>query len=439
MLAVLAGAVTSSSAGASESAALSWNEARSSLQEVSDSRHASEAAVDRSRNDARAADALGLPSLSVDATELLGIKSGALTGTPLGDIAFRYDFKGPRSSVDTTWEIYSGGRITATQKALAAGVDASTAELTHTDQDLDVVLARTYFWLELAANVERTRTAVLDRANRQLDRATRFEQQGLIAHVERLSAEVARDEAAREQIHAQRDHEIAEASLRRLLHRTSPVATTTPLFVCNVPLKPLEDWLQLAEAANPTLATLTARRAQAEQGVAVAAAGWKPEVVAFGSYSMIRKYQTPIEPDWIAGIRVSFKILSHQDRASLVSAARASVRQAESLQAAASTGIATEVESAYRRVDQAREQFRLLGSSIALAEETLRLRERGFEEGQATSLDVSEARDALARVQTARALAAYEFVIALAELLHAAGQTHTFPDFIQQADVRLPP
>jgi len=154
---------------------------------------------------------------------------------------------------------------------------------------------------------------------------------------------------------------------------------------------------------------------------------------------MIRKYQTLIEPDWIAGVGVSFKLFSHEDRASLISAARESVRQVASLEAAASTGIATEVESAYRKVDQAREQFKLLESSIALAEETLRLREHGFGEGQATSLDVSEARDALARAQTARALAAYEFDTALAELLHAAGQTHTFPDFIQQADVRLPP
>ncbi|HUO72962.1 MAG TPA: TolC family protein [Solirubrobacteraceae bacterium] len=426
-------------AGAVEPTALSWDEARSTLQEVSDSRHAGEAAVDRSRSEARVADALGLPDLSVDAIQVFGIKDGTIPGTPLGDISFRDNFKGPRSSVNTTWSIYSGGRITATQKALAAGVEAARAELSHTDEDLDVVLARLYFGLELAANVERTRSSVLEQANRQLDRALRFEQQGLIARVERLTAQVARDEAAREQVRAQRDREIAEANLRRLLHRDGPMTTRTPLFVCNAPLKPLADWLQLAEHGNPTLATLAARLGQAEQGVAVAESRWKPEIFAFGTYNMIRKYQTLIEPDWIAGVGVSFKLFSHEDRASQVSAARASVRQVESLQAAASTGIATEIESAYRKVDQAREQFKLLESSIALAEESQRLRVRGFEEGQATSLDVSEARDALARVQTARALAAYEFVIALAELLHAAGQTHTFTDFIQQADVRLPP
>jgi len=426
-------------ADASEAASLSWEEARATLQEVSDTRKAGEAAVNRSHSEARAADALGLPDLSVDAIEMLGVKDGTIPNTPLGNISFRDNFKGPRSSVNTTWAIYTGGRITATQKALAAGVDAARAELGHTDADLDVLLARLYFGLELAANVEHTRRSVLEQADRQLNRAAQFEREGLIARVERLSAQVARDEAAREQIRAQRDREIAEANLRRLLHRSDPVGTSTPLFVSNQALKPLAEWLQLAERSNPTLATLSARRNQAEQGVSVAVARWKPEIFAFGTYNMIRKYQTLIEPDWIAGVGVSFKLFSHEDRASLISAARESVRQVASLEAAASTGIATEVESAYRKVDQAREQFKLLESSIALAEETLRLREHGFGEGQATSLDVSEARDALARAQTARALAAYEFDTALAELLHAAGQTHTFPDFIQQADVRLPP
>ena len=135
---------------------------------------------------------------------------------------------------------------------------------------------------------------------------------------------------------------------------------------------------------------------------------------------------------------INFKLISHEDRASQVSAARASLREIQSLEGAANTTIATGVEAMYRKVEQAREQFRLLDSAIALSEENLRLRERGFEEGQATSLDVNEARNALARSQTARAVAAYDFVIGLAQLLQAAGQAHALPEFIQQADIRLP-
>jgi outer membrane protein TolC len=426
-------------AHAADSGVLSYEEARSTLYEVSDALKASEAAVTRNQEEAHAARTLGLPDVSVNATELFGEKTTTIEGTPLGNIPINDNFRGPRSSFNTTWSIYSGGRITATQKALAAGVEAANAELNHTEEDLDVLLAKQYFGLELAANVERTRIAVMQQADRQLDRAIKFEQQGIIPRVERLSAQVARDEAAREQVSAQRDREIAEASLRRLLHREASVGTSTPLFVSTQPLKPLTEWLRLAESASPTLAMLAARRDQAEQGVALEQSRWKPEIFAFGSYSMIRKYQTLIEPDWVAGVGVNFKIFSREDRASKVSAARATLHQAESLQAAAGTGIATEVEAAYRRVEQAREQFKLLDSTIALAEENLRLHERGFGEGQATSLDVSDARNALARSKTARALAAYDYVIALVQLLQASGQTKTFPEFIQQADITLSP
>jgi outer membrane protein TolC len=437
LLIILAGRLTTH-ARASESVALTYEEARTTLYDVSDSRKASEAAVSRAEHSARAASSLGLPELSVNATEVFGEKTGTINGTPLGNIAFSDNLRGPRSSVNSTWSIYSGGRISGTQKALAAGADAAKADLTRTDEELDVLLAKEYFGLELAYNVERTRKSVLEQADRQFERAVRFEQQGLIARVERLNAQVQRDEAAREQVSAQRDREIAEASLRRLLHRENAVRTSTPLFITTGPLRPLAEWLQLGERSNPTLAALAARRAQAEQGVVVAQSSWKPEVFAFGSYSLIKKYQTLVEPDWIAGVGINFKLISHEDRASQVSAARASLREIQSLEGAANTTIATGVEAMYRKVEQAREQFRLLDSAIALSEENLRLRERGFEEGQATSLDVNEARNALARSQTARAVAAYDFVIGLAQLLQAAGQAHALPEFIQQADIRLP-
>jgi outer membrane protein TolC len=409
------------------------------LQRVSDTLNASEAAVDSSKDEARAARRLGWPDLSVNAIEVFGEKKGTIDGTPFGNLAFSENFRGPRSALNSTWSIYSGGRITATQRALAAGVEAANADLASTKEDLDVLLAQVYFGLELAQSVERTRRAVLDQANRELERAVQFERHGLIPRVERLSAQVARDEAARAEVAAERDREIAEANLRRLLHSSEPIGTSTPLFVSTQPLKPLSEWLQDAGHESPILAALAARRNQAEQGVSVARSLWKPEIFAFGSYSLIRKYQTLIEPDWVAGIGVRFTLFSHEDRVSEVDAAREGVREAQSLEDAASTAIATRVESMYRKLEEAREQFRLVESTISLAEENQRLRERGFAEGQATTLDVNDARNDLAQARTERALAAYDYDMALVELLKAAGQARALPAYIQHADIRLAP
>jgi outer membrane protein TolC len=156
-----------------------------------------------------------------------------------------------------------GGRITATQRALAAGVDQARAELAGTEGHLDLQLTQVYFGVALAANVERTRTTQLRDADRHLERAIRFEQRGIIAKVERLNAQVSRDEAARELVRAQSDRKIAEARLQRLLHRDATVEPSTPLFVITNALKPLPDWISAAEHQNPILAAFDAKREQA--------------------------------------------------------------------------------------------------------------------------------------------------------------------------------
>lgn len=420
-------------------APLSYEDARAVLQTVSDLHDSSEAGVSRRDYEARSAESLGLPEVFVNATQIQGIKTGSLQQTPLGTINFTDNLRGPRASVNSTWSIYTGGRITATQRALAAGVDQARAELALTEEHLDLQLAEVYFGLELAANIERTRSSVLEQADRQLHRAVRFEQQGIIPKVERLNAQVSRDQAARELVSAQRDREIAQARLQRLLHRDVAVETNTPLFVITDALKPLETWVSQAEHQNPALAAFDAKREQAQQGIVIAQSRWKPQVFAFASYSFIKHYQTLIEPNWIAGIGVNFTLFSREDRASLVSAAREGLRQVSSLEAETRNDIDSAVETAYRKVEQASEQFTLLDSTLALARENLRLRERGFDEGQATSLDVNDARNALARAETERALAAYAFVIALAQLLEASGQAHALPEFVQQANVQLRP
>ncbi len=420
-------------------APLSYEDARTVLQSVSDLHKSSEAGVGKNQYEARAADTLGFPEVSVSGTQEFGSKTGSIPQTPLGTIDFHANLNGPRASVDSTWAIYTGGRITATQRALAAGVDQARAELTATEEQLDLQLAQVYFGLELAANIERTRTSVLQQADRQLERAVRFEQQGIMAKVERLNAQVSRDGAARDLARAQRDREIAQARLQRLLHLDAASQPSTPLFVITNALKPLSEWLSLAEHQNPTLAAFDAKREQARQGIVIAEARWKPEVFAFGSYALIKHYLSLVEPNWIAGIGVKFTLFSPEDRASKVGAAREGLRQVQTLQDETRNLIDTAVETSYRKVEQAREQFNLLDSTLALARENLRLRERGFDEGQATSLDVNDARNALARAETERALAAYDFVVALAELLQASGQARALSEYVQLADVQLRP
>ena len=95
------------------------------------------------------------------------------------------------------------------------------------------------------------------------------------------------------------------------------------------------------------------------------------------------------------------------------------------------------METAWLRLGQARDQFRLFDSAVELARENLRLRERAFEEGQSVTIDVNEARNSLIRAETGRAQIAYEFVVSLGALLEASGQIGRFPEFMKRAEIQL--
>jgi len=416
---------------------LSFEAARAALLAESDKLEAAEANINRQAFELEAVETLGYPDLTLNVTQIYGRKSFDLSALPIGVNAYDYDFDGPRSSLLMTWPIYTGGKIGAAQKVREAELSGAKAELLETEEQLDFQLVARYFGLRLAALVENLRETQLEQADRQLDRSRRFEAQGQISAVERLSAQVSRDEVARDTVKAQRERESAEAALARMLRQSSAPRSTTPLFVVTSPIEPLAVWLREAELSNPTLALIKSKGQAADQGITVAKADYLPQVFAFGQYNLITADLTPIEPDWIAGIGVNFKLFSRENRASKVGAAQAHTGQVDALEAETVNSIQGAVETAWLRVDQAREQFLLFDSAVELARENLRLRERAFEEGQSVTIDVNEARNSLIRVETGRAQIAYEFVVSLAALLEASGQIGRFPEFMQRAEVRL--
>ena len=94
---------------------------------------------------------------------------------------------------------------------------------------------------------------------------------------------------------------------------------------------------------------------------------------------------------------------------------------------------------AYNAVDTARRQYLLLESSISRAEENLRLQDLAFREGQATSLDLIDARLSLGGARIERAQAAYQYDYALAQLLEASGQADRYEDYLRTAEKVLIP
>jgi len=439
--------------------ALSYEQALQRLYQQSDAIHAANYYVDSERDRRQSLDRLHLPTLSISAGIQAYSLQRELNVEPLQQAAedlvpganqlfpssIDLDFNAvdPVAAITSSWQLYTGGRIKASRRLADAGIAQAEAERDGALEQQEKQLATIYFSHLLALSVLTIREDVLESVGHHLHLAKRFEKEGVLSKVERLHAQVAFDEARRNLEQARADFGIADDTLRRLLRSDQPIKPLTQLFLLSRPLAPLAEFLRAGFAGHSQLGVLRANRKQAQQGKVIEQARFKPTVVAYGSYNLAQEdaeFSNPmplLDPDWVIGINISYPLFDRYNRRRLISAAGRKVQQVTALQRELETVIATVIENSYRSVDRAREQFMLLESSIELAQETLRLRERLFEEGLGTSLDVVDARLASARAETERAVAAYSFVLSLVDLLEASGQLDSFSDYVEQADIRL--
>lgn len=344
-----------------------------------------------------------------------------------------------RAQLTATWPVYAGGRIRAAQAAAGAGVAEAEAEARRTNDSLFGELVRRFYGAQLAHVVRTMRTAVLAGLEEHLRQAGRLETEGFIARAERLHAQVARDEAWRELRQAESQEAVATVALAGLFGREAPVLPGSPLFIATQPLGALADYLAAADERHPALAVVAARRDQAEAGIAAEKGRLRPEVYLFGSKELNRGDLTLLDPDWAAGVGVRLVLFERTDRTHRLAAARLLARRVDLLGTDLRQNLRILVTRAHREAALAQEQYASLATTLELARENLRVREAAFREGLGTSLEVVDARLALARAETARAVAARDFAVAVATLLEASGQPGQFLALEAGATERVSP
>ncbi|HGM7095833.1 TPA: TolC family protein [Stenotrophomonas maltophilia] len=424
--------------------ALDWEQARQRLEQVSDALAAADAAVRNKQDLQDATRLLRLPEITGEVRRLQFQKTLTLPLGSLAPVAEAFGIDSPLSFTERDWRtrpvvtavlpLYTGGVIPAAQRAASAAHEQASAEREAQRQSLTVQLAQAYFGQRLAEQAVDVRRDVRDGLNRHLSDAEKLEREGFATRAQRLQATVARDKAEREYQKTVNDLATLKAALATLLRSGGEVQPVSPLFVQRVPLEPVTSFERTAQARQPQIARLRAMVAQAEQGVRVQQAKLKPQIFAFGQYDFRRRDEMLTDPDWAFGIGLKYIFLSPNSRPAQISAARAQQEQAEAGLREAENQVALGVRKAWNELETARQQYVLLDSSIAQAQENLRLQELAFREGQATSLDVIDARLGLGGARVERAQAAYQYDIALAQLLEVSGQMDRFEEYRRRAD-----
>lgn len=424
--------------------ALSFEEARVTLEQASDALAAADANVRGKVDLAEAADSLRLPEISVDVRQMQFQKSLSLPLGSLEPVAGALGISSPLQFSERDWRlrpilttvmpIYSGGQIPAAQAAADAAVRQASAERDLESQSQLLQLVQMYFGQQLARQALDVRRDVRDGLQRHVDHADKLEREGFATKAQRLQAAVARDQAERDYQHAVYDLETISDSLANLLRSEQPISTITPLFVISASPGPLETFRDAALLQHPEIRRLQALGEQASEGVKVQQAKLRPQLYAFGQYDLHRDDALITDSDWAFGIGLRYSFFSGSNRPRRISAARHLQSRAESGLREARNQVTIGVTRAYNNLESARKQFLLLDSSIELASESLRLQELAFREGQVTSLDVIDAQLRMGGAMVERAQAAYQYDVALAHLLEISGQLHLYQEYLRKAD-----
>lgn len=429
---------------------VSFLEAWQAVVSQNDGLAAERANIERTRSMQDAARDLYLPSISATAkyTRLdkpVEIKpSDLIESMPIGDVVsglpiFDQLFTSQltkrevfTSSIRAVWPIFTGGRITAAQDIAKGQTEEATQLLAMKQQATFEDLSKFYFGVALTQQVLDTRIEVENGLKQHYERAKKLEQQGQIAKVERLQAQASYDKARVERQKAQRDLEIAQVALTKLIKAEAPAVPSSSLFV-NESLPPMSSFLNKTLAGYPGLQILDAKKKQAQGLMAAEKGKYYPEVYLYGNYNLHEDdtLAAKTAPDWAIGVGVNIPLIDSSGRSGKVKAAHSAVTQVNYLRAQAEQDLTVLVEKTYREAMQSLEEYNGLASSLALAKENVSLREKAFSQGLSTSLDVVDAELYLASVKTQRAAAAYQYVISLARLLAVSSEINSFNQYQQ--------
>ncbi len=339
------------------------------------------------------------------------------------------------SELRAIWPLFTGWRITAAEQIASEQTRAAEAKLAMVRQEQFTALAKVYFGVVLAEQIVQTKQEVENGLQIHYQHALAMEQQGQIARVERLEAQAAYDRAKVATGKAHRMLEIAQLALSKTLHQDERVQPLSPLFV----KEELPEQKALCEQTlrlHPGLTLLQAMQDQAKGLIRIEKGHYYPQVYAFANYNIYKGHSIIGEstPDWLAGLGLSMTLFDSKGRGQRVEAAKAALSQTGYLYQQAKRDLSVLVEKTWKEARQALEEYNGLESSVSLARENVRLREKGFSQGMATSLDVVDARLFLEGVTTQRLAAAYSYVTALANLFAMSGQSEQFAHYQQQAE-----
>ncbi|MBE6342309.1 MAG: TolC family protein [Lentimicrobiaceae bacterium] len=298
-------------------------------------------------------------------------------------------------------------------------------------------LANTYFSLSLAESMIKVLKETHEMTKNHYSQAVKLENVGMFDKAERLIVKVALDESDRNLKSAENQNEVLRNALIKIIGQpsseiiSSPIILSTSLFL-NEQIPSLI-WFKDMMRNNAYIYEQSELHDDiAKTSIKMSRSNYFPVISVFGKQTLV-SYQVPknLIPNTIAGINIAWDIFDGLARERNIQMTRIETEIISETQMNLKDELEVAVDEWYAQLKQSVVNAKDLESSLELAEEVYRIREKSFTEGLATSQQVLDALNILNKTKLLLLTTYFEYDIALANLCCLCGIPEYFESFIR--------
>ncbi|MEN8151114.1 MAG: TolC family protein [Planctomycetota bacterium] len=333
-----------------------------------------------------------------------------------------------RVSVTAGWQLYDGGRRSNATEMRRLSVLLAESDRDAVMNSLRAAVIDTSLAVHMAEEFVHVANESVRLTEEQVRLAKARHELGQAQRSDLLSAEVRLAEAKENRVKARNAKSRALTALRNLmgLPSAAPLTllgsgafTVTPVTEENLEAVALANRPEIRKAGDAVL--------MAEEDVSMQRSGHHPTVSLFGSYDWDTEVRTDLdfEDSGTVGLSLDWALFEGGRTKARVAAAKSRLEEAREQERKARLAVTSDVSMATLRLAEAKERLDVSETSIAQAEEALRLISARYENGAATITEYLDAEVALTGARVRHVSARYDVERATADLRRALGICRT--------------
>lgn len=337
------------------------------------------------------------------------------------------------ANINFVWPIFNGGKIRAVNRAMDANINEAQYKIIQKRYELNTELVERYYGYRLAKKAVELYQNVYDAMLLHQRNAQKLQESGMISKAQLLYANISVSQAETDLQSAINKANTVSNALKNTLADSSDIETVSELFLIRN-LENVEYFQQSARENNPLLLQVESKKVLAKQNYNIKKADYFPAIALVGNKELAQYQLTHLMPEWFIGVNFRWTLFNGAARTYKVKSAKATIDRVDYIESKAIADISTYITKLYNELQSYIEQLETMKTTYNFAKEYLRVQEKAFAEGFATSKDLVDAEITLNKVKVGRLKIMNDYVSTLAKLLEFSGQSEKFLEYSKRAD-----